>query len=596
MDPSLYRAARSGDINFLNIEDACIDPLHQRTPKENNLLHIAAEFKQIDFFKHVKLNYESPRFWVTNKSGDTPLHVAARVGCHAVVEFVIDHTKSFPLEGADDQESVPADAETYKQLLRMPNFQNDTALHIAVRYGHDKVATLLIKADPELCYYTNSANESPLFLAIRKSSPSIASYILEESPSHASPYLQGTNGLTALHAAVTHQDLASKGIVKTMVSTNPEIIREPEALGWTPLHYAALIGNLEATRVLLQSNSSVSYIMDNSGSSPLHIAAYAGHTNVMEELIRCRPDTCDLVNENGQSALHAAVIGSRINVVKYILKTPGLSGLTNEADKDGDTPLHLAAICRNQDIIRILAQDSRVDILSFNKESTTALDIFLGNNIGEQEILGNSRTILHHLKCSVGVPFLQQQISHNLKKLTTRERDTSDTLAIIGIKREQPQANLDQALKRYDNKLLVATLIATVTFAAGFTNVPGGFKNDGSPVLYEHMSFSFFQFWNMVSFILSVLAILNESTPLTVLSTRLPTPASLIQFSIGGMVIAFLAGTATLQPKHPRGSPADKLFSVMVLTFLVLAVILVSVFVVQLYRVRRMRVLLNGVI
>lgn len=211
MDPSLYEAAASGVVNFLNTRDASIDLCHQKTPKDNNILHIAAELKQINFFKEVKLNHESPQFWFTNNKGETPLHVAARVGCHEIVEFVIDHAKSFPLEGADQESGGAADAETYKQLLRMSNSEKETALHVAVRYSHHKVVGLLISADPELCCYTNSADESPLFLAIRKGSPSIATNILKESPSLALPYFQGTNGVTALHSAVTHRYLTNKG-------------------------------------------------------------------------------------------------------------------------------------------------------------------------------------------------------------------------------------------------------------------------------------------------------------------------------------------------------------------------------------------------
>lgn len=76
------------------------------------------------------------------------------------------------------------------------------------------------------------------------------------------------------------------GIVKLMVSRNPEIVKEADAIGRTPLHYAALRGNLEATRVLTQCDSSVSYILHKSGMSALHVAAYAGQAKVLEELIQ----------------------------------------------------------------------------------------------------------------------------------------------------------------------------------------------------------------------------------------------------------------------------------------------------------------------
>ncbi|CAL9016733.1 unnamed protein product [Prunus brigantina] len=112
--------------------------------------------------------------------------------------------------------------------------------------------------------------------------------------------------------AVTREHLTRRGIVETMVSKNPGIIREVDELGWTPLHYAALGGNLEAARVLLQLDSDASYILDKSGISALHVAAYAGCTKIMEEMIGCRPDNCDLLNDKGQTILHAAVLGEQI--------------------------------------------------------------------------------------------------------------------------------------------------------------------------------------------------------------------------------------------------------------------------------------------
>lgn len=181
------------------------------------------------------------------------------------------------------------------------------------------------------------------------------------------------------------------GIVATMVSKNHEIIKQADDIGWTPLHYAALTGNLEATRLLIGKDAVLTgdpeanrlligketcYILDTVlGLSALHIAAYAGHTKILEELIECEPATCDLVNHKGQTALHAAVVGEKINVIKYVLKTPKLGRLINQADNDGNTPLHLAAICRNHGMVKILSTDTRLDKTAINKKFLTVADI-----------------------------------------------------------------------------------------------------------------------------------------------------------------------------------------------------------------------------
>ncbi|BFG28843.1 hypothetical protein CerSpe_151170 [Prunus speciosa] len=540
MDPALYKAARSGDLGFLrtardsNVSNSFLD---QKTPKDNNILHVAAEFKQIDFVKNAPLDDQSPFFWATNKKGNTPLHVAARVGCHEVVKFLIEHAQRKLIDPAD-QESGPADANAHKELLRKTNSQKDTALHVAVRNGHVGVVTLLVEADPQLCSFTNSANESPLFLAVRNGSVDIVLYILNESP--ILPSFHGTNGVTALHMAVTRKHLTRRGIVETMVFKIPGIIREVDELGWTPLHYAALGGNLKATKVLLQLDSDASYILDKSGLSALHVAAYAGCTKIMEEMIGCRPDTCDLLNDKGQTILHAAVLGEQINVVNYVLKNPTLAGLINEADNDGNTPLHLAARQHNRKIITTLIHDRRVDKTAINEEFSQAVDFFLGDNFGEQESISLlDRQVLRHLGRSVGIPFFQQQITSDFKK--------PESPGSIALKKKKRQAHSDQVPKGRDTILLVATLIATVTFAAGL-NVPGGFKSDGMAALQDSRFFGSFIVLNMSAFSLALIAIFIELIG-TIIKFQLaiPTSTTLIQYSIIWMVAAFYSGSLAVR-------------------------------------------------
>ncbi|BBH01546.1 ankyrin repeat family protein [Prunus dulcis] len=510
-----------------------------KTPKDNNILHISAEFKKTDFFKNVDGDQFDQLFWATNKKDDTPLHVASRVGCHEIVELLIQHAKKkLHRMERGDEESGPADGEYHNKLLRVTNSDNDTALHLAVRYNHEKVVILLMEADPQLCCITNKAEESPLFLAVRKRSPSIAHRILQAYDSDISPSFQGTNGLTALHVAAAQEKLIDKGVVNMMMSKNHDISREVDAIGWTPLHYAAFTGNVEATQLLLKCDGSTCYMLDESKMSALHVAAYAGHTKVMAELIRCRPDACDLLNSKGQTALHAAVLGGQRGVVKYILRTPKLAGLINEADKDGNTPLHMAVIYKKIEIIDILTSDPRVDRTAINKKLSKPLIFFLVN------VLNNRCPVLQQLGSSVGGTFFQQKIRNDFNEVKPSKKDTPCTPAAIGLKRQEgAQASSNQALKRLDTKLVVTTLIATVTFAAGLTP-PGGFKTDGTPV----------------SFVLAILAIYNESNPIRFLSIEVATPARLIQYSIGGLLVAFVSVAAAVTPKghskeHPQCPP-----------------------------------------
>ncbi|XP_050368894.1 ankyrin repeat-containing protein ITN1-like [Argentina anserina] len=499
-DPSLYEAATSGDVGYLKrIRDGDdpIDLLSQRTPKDSNILHIAAEFKQIEFCHQVCHDDQySQLSWLTNKKGDSPLHFAARVGCEEIVKLLIDRARK-----VDEENGAAVAGDAQEGLLEIVNIQEDTAVHVATRCGHHGVVSLLMAADPKLCFMTNTANESPLFLSTRLEFSVIASSILSEC--RIIPSFLGTNGVTALHVAVTHLDA---GLVRSMVSKSPEMIREVDALGWTPLHYAAMKGHTVITPELLDGDSSACYILDKSGMSALHVAAYTGHTNVIEEVIRCRPDTCDLLNDKGQTILHVAVLGEQRSVVKYILKTPKLAGLTNEADEDGNTPLHLAAICENRKLVITLAHDRKVDKTAINNDLSKVVDILLGgSNLFKQDGRAPFASIL--LGNFIGVPFFHRKISSDFMNI----KELGNNMSVIGDERQQlPEPGYSDEmlwlLKRFDTNMLVEILIATVTFAAVFT-VPGGYKSDGTPVLQDKASFQVFLISNAFSFIVSIFVV-----------------------------------------------------------------------------------------
>ena len=203
MDAKVYKAAAKGNIEVLEkISDH--DLLVQSTPKHNTILHIAAQFGQLECVKLIlRLPSSSSLLQRPNLKGDIPLHLAAREGHLDVVKALLDAVKAPP---TDIETGPGAD----KLMLRITNKEKDTALHEAVRYRQYDVVELLIEKDTEYTYGANVSGGTPLYMAAERGFTEVVEIILDKSQKTCtSSAYSGFMGRTALHAAVLCNDEGS---------------------------------------------------------------------------------------------------------------------------------------------------------------------------------------------------------------------------------------------------------------------------------------------------------------------------------------------------------------------------------------------------
>ncbi|KAJ9701422.1 hypothetical protein PVL29_006673 [Vitis rotundifolia] len=462
MDPKLYLAAAHGDIHVLERHDIRV----QRTPKKNTVLHVAAQFGQADFVeKSLGLHSlssllqqpHSPSSLLQqdhslssllqqpNEKGDTPLHLAAREGHLIVVKNLIDAAKQ--LQGRDAEGGAAAN---WKEMLRTTNNEQDTALHEAVRNHHPKVVKLLIQEDPEHTYEGNAEGNTPLYIAAEWGFGDLVQMILDKcsSPAHS-----GIKGRTALHAAVILKDQA---MTMEILRKKPDLTEALDQNGWSPLHFAAYVGCDPTIVTQLPGESdehqSVAYLgvkyNEIGNRTALHIAASRGHVEIVKLLVSRFPDCCEKVDDEGNNVLHLIMPEEKIFVTSGLSKIPQLRvrELMIQKNAEGKTPLEL------------LHNSPFSKGVNYFPPPEWILDSFVRSRRRQTPSF------------RVGIrPLGSLEVKEDM--------DSSDSKGSEEISESKESEEISQLKKTMESHMIVAALIATVTFAAGFT-LPGGYIPD----------------------------------------------------------------------------------------------------------------------
>ncbi|KAK9665110.1 hypothetical protein RND81_14G091100 [Saponaria officinalis] len=391
-------------------------------------------------------------------------------------------------------------------VLKEKNGDGDTALHIALEKNQEKMTVILVNECPQACYELNEMRISPLFMAIKLKNLQLVkkmmNYIKEFEPSSFGHLMSGKS---VVHAAIETDN----------------------------------IGYLAAVRYLLKKFPHLAYECnkDEDGSFPIHKACSGGHVKVMKELYKTR----HLLNRKGQNILHVAAAHGKAEVVSYLLKTPELERLINLKDDRGNTPLNLAAKGFHPRVVYILTCEPRMKQLR-NKDGLTALDI--------AEILTESPSTFETRLTWMALRYVNSPRSAQ----STRQEYFRQK-----IENPTDKTDLEHFKSRNDTLLLVATLVATVTFAAGFT-VPGAYKQDEPnicmAILVHKWAFQVFVICNTAALYTSILTAVSliwanlSDLKLLLLSLKFAVP--LLGFSLSMMSMAFMTGLYVVLRDVPR--------------------------------------------
>lgn len=249
---------------------------------------------------------------------------------------------------------------------------------------------------------------------------------------------------------------------------------------------------------LLKRNKSIGYTRTSEkydNNTALHLAAAKNNNDeVMEEILSHCPDCWEMVNRKGRNILHIAIDEEMAWVIEYIIKKEWLESLMNQKDFEGNTPLHLLASSE----IKFASIEKKKDDLikhfkenccAFNNQNETPLDVAWSSGVVYKDLL---------FWCS-NMALGRRDIAKGPDQAIRKEREKRRKE-----RKEKARAKKAEALKKTSESLtLVATLIATITFAAAFAT-PGGYDGNQGPkqgmaVLVRQASFKVFAIANTIA-------------------------------------------------------------------------------------------------
>ncbi|KAJ5384840.1 hypothetical protein N7517_002751 [Penicillium concentricum] len=241
-----------------------------------------------------------------------------------------------------------------------------TPLHLAAYDGHEAVAKILLTTADVNPDYEDTYRRIPLMQAAAQGHEGLLALLLAQDG--IDPHCRGYRGLTPLALAAQNGHVGIMKLLLAVEEVDPEILDNAEM---SPLAWAVAKNHEGAVRLPLSIPGFNASSKDRNGYTPLtHAMERAGDAVVKSIIARdeFEPDWPNFGND--QTALSFAAKKGNVAAVKVLLAT---DVDPDPKDRQGLTPLALAAHGGYADVVKLLLAAEGVDPNSYDEQGSTPL-------------------------------------------------------------------------------------------------------------------------------------------------------------------------------------------------------------------------------
>ncbi|KAJ8436215.1 hypothetical protein Cgig2_006902 [Carnegiea gigantea] len=385
----------------------------------------------------------------TDCCGNNPLHVIAINGDNSHDWHTVLAEKLTDLYRECTAVLTTQTSQNHEWPWLMKNQYEDTPLLKAIRYKRWDLAWCFIRKTP-FDFLSIGDQKTYLMLDVQigcsNFGPDILRAAIKEEPLMLLLTFGDESNILHLRSRCPEK------LIEKVLHEFPSLIIQPDRRGVTPLDKASAGGMESLVQLMLRIDPSS---LKSSPSAWIK-ACENGHVSVILFFIKHYPNFKGFCHGRRNTPLHHIKLGSYEEYKEFLVIDKLIEEQKNTQDMDGATPLHRAIAREDMDLAEALLTDG-ADRTIKDKDDKTALDL------------------------------VAEVCKHNDEWYTMCKRVGIDPrLTTTYVQRETNLLEMRGALS------VVAGLLATITFTAGFT-LPGGFNNDtGEALLAKDAAFLVF--------------------------------------------------------------------------------------------------------